>query len=154
MHRQMRRSDRAITPEEAYEILANGEYGILSLAGDDGQPYGVPLSYAVVDNAIYVHAAKNGQKLDLIAQNSKVAFTVVGKTTVLPGKFSTDYESVMAFGTAIEISGNEKEDALYALIKKYSPDFLEEGKAYINRAGDATTVIKIVMDHYTGKARR
>lgn len=154
MYREMRRSDRAITPEEAYEILVNGEYGILSLAGDDGQPYGVPISYAVVENVIYVHAAKTGQKLDLIAQNSKVAFTVVGKTTVLPGKFSTEYESVMAFGTATEISGDEKEDALYALIKKYSPDFLEEGKAYINRAGDATTVIKIVIDHYTGKARR
>jgi uncharacterized protein len=154
MYRQMRRSDRAITPEEAYEILAKGEYGILSLSGDDRQPYGVPISYAVVGDVIYVHAAKTGQKLELIAQNGKVAFTVVGKTTVLPGKFSTEYESVMAFGTATKISGDEKEEALYELIKKYSPEFLEEGKAYINRAGDATTVIKIVMDHYTGKARR
>ena len=25
MHREMRRSDRAITPEEAYEILVNGK---------------------------------------------------------------------------------------------------------------------------------
>ena len=43
MNEKMRRKDRETTEERAYEILKNGEYGILSTIGEDGYPYGVPL---------------------------------------------------------------------------------------------------------------
>jgi uncharacterized protein len=69
----------------------------------------------------------------------------------LPIKFSTKYKSVIAFGSANEIDREEKEMALLKLIEKYSPEFLEEGKLYISRAKDATSVIKISIDHMTGK---
>ena len=42
MNEKMRRKDRETTEERAYEILKNGEYGILSTIGEDGYPYGVP----------------------------------------------------------------------------------------------------------------
>ena len=41
---------------------------------------------------------------------------------------------------------------LLKLIEKYSPDFLEEGKLYISKAKDATSVVKISIDYMTGKA--
>ncbi|MDU1538055.1 MAG: hypothetical protein E6902_00415 [Paeniclostridium sordellii] len=42
--------------------------------------------------------------------------------------------------------------ALLKLIEKYSPEFLQEGKLYILRAKDATSVMKISIEHMTGKA--
>lgn len=80
MTHEMRRKDRAISSEEAMELLVRGEYGVLSLCDQDGQPYGVPLSYCVIDDGIYFHAATEGRKLDCIAENSKVSFAVVGCT--------------------------------------------------------------------------
>ena len=92
------------------------------------------------------------QYIDNIKNHEKVSFNVVGDTEVLPSKFSTKYESVIAFGIATEIDGEEKEMALLKLIEKYSPEFLQEGKLYISRAKDATSVMKISIEHMTGKA--
>ena len=153
MFRQMRRQNRKIeSKEEIEQILNKGEYGTLATIDESGYPYSVPLSYVYYKNCIYFHSAKVGHKIDSIKNNDKVSFSVVGATEVLPSKFSTKYESVIAFGSAIEIDGAEKEMVLLKLIEKYSPDFLEEGKLYISKAKDATSVVKISIDYMTGKA--
>ena len=45
MERKIRRTDRVLSESEAKGILEKGEFGILSTASLDGQPYGVPISY-------------------------------------------------------------------------------------------------------------
>lgn len=152
--RGMRRNDRQLTQEEAVKILKKGEYGVLAVFGDEGYPYAVPLSYAYENGAIYFHSAREGHKIDGVRSHSKVSFSVVGDTELLPGKFSTRFESVIAFGQAVELEGEEKLVALMALIRKYSPDFLEKGEKYANHSGNDTVVVKISIDHLTGKARR
>ncbi|MCE5285645.1 MAG: pyridoxamine 5'-phosphate oxidase family protein [Pelosinus sp.] len=154
MFKEMRRSDRALGEEEILKILDEGLYGILSTSGTDGYAYGVPLSYARQGNTIYMHAAMEGQKLAAIAQNDRVSFCVVGKVATLPEKFSTKYESVIVIGRASILTESEKEPALLALINKYSADYLEQGKAYIDKAKGKTTVIKLAVEHSSGKARR
>ncbi len=149
--RELRRKDKLITIEEARELLARAEYGILSTAGTDGQPYGLPLNYVYKDNAIYFHCALVGHKLDNLKNNPKVSFCVVGDTQVLPAEFSTNYISSVAFGVATEAQGQERYDAFLWLLEKYSPDFIEEGRKYIDKKGDATKVIKMEVHHITGK---
>ena len=149
----MRRIERQMNDIEAFELLKKGDYGILSTCGEDNQPYGIPLSYVVIDKNIYFHCAGIGTKLDNINMNDKVSFTVVGKTKVLPQQFSTEYESVIAFGRAIALKEDEKYEPLMEFIRKYSPDFLEEGQAYINRAKEKTTLIKIEIYSISGKHR-
>ena len=83
-----------------------------------------------------------------------MSFCVVGKTRVLQEKFSTEYESVIASGDASEVQGAERANALLWLLEKYSPDFIEEGKKYIERLNRATKVVKIALRHLSGKARR
>ena len=75
--RGMRNSKRKTTYEKARDILAQGIYGVLSCHCDDGLPYGVPLSYALSGNALYFHCALQGQKLDNLAHDDRVCFTVV-----------------------------------------------------------------------------
>jgi nitroimidazol reductase NimA-like FMN-containing flavoprotein (pyridoxamine 5'-phosphate oxidase superfamily) len=152
--KEIRRSDREITFQEARAILDKGEYGILSTVDKDGQPYGVPLSYVYKNDGIYFHCAISGHKLDNIEHNEKVSFCVVGNTKVLPDKFATDYESSVVFGVVSEVSGTERHDALLWLLEKYCSDFIKEGKLYIEQKDKATKVVKIEISHISGKARR
>lgn len=152
--KQMRRKDRAISAEEIAALLDMAEFGVLSTVDPDGQPYGVPLSYVYKNNAVYFHSALTGQKLDNIQENGKVSFCVVGQTKVLPEKFSTEFESVIVFGTAAEVVGEEKMNALIWLVEKYCPVFLTEGQVYARKAEAETLVVKINVSHATGKARR
>ena len=149
--REIRRKDRKISTDAAIELLAKCEYGVLSTVDSDGQPYGVPLSYAYQDNCIYFHSALAGHKIENIENNPSVSFCAIGDTNVLPSKFGTEYESVIIFGIASEIHGTERYNALLSLLEKYSPEFIEEGKRYIDKKDKATKVIKIEIEHISGK---
>ena len=152
--RQLRRSDRGLSQEETSQLLEQGEYGFLSSVDDQGQPYGIPLSYAYRDGNIYFHCALSGHKLDNLALNPRVCFSVVGRTELLPAEFATRYESALAFGRAGEVFAEERLNALRWLVEIYSPDYLPEGEDYILQQQHATRVIKITIDQLSGKARR
>lgn len=154
MYHEMRRKDRALSLEESIRILEENTYGVLSTVGKDGQPYGVPLSYVWKDGSLYFHCATEGQKLINISENDRVSFCVIGKTEVLPEKFSTNYESVIVFGTAKELSDEEKKAMLMELVYKYSSGFEAEGEKYIMGTGNRVKVYKIAVEHLTGKGRK
>lgn len=153
MFREMRKKEREVFDEELRSIIENGEYGNLATINEDGYPYVVPISYVYYNNFIYFHCAKEGQKLDNISRNNKVSFSVISSTEVIPKQFSTKYKSVIAFGEALEVFEEEKEEVLLRLIEKYSVEYLEQGKKYISAAKDKTVVIKIDIKHITGKVR-
>jgi len=148
----MRRKDRALTDWDAMSILRKAEYGVLSTASPAAEPYGVPLNFCLIENAIYLHSAAEGHKINNISHNHKVSFCVVGETEVLPKKFGTKYESAIVFGKAEEVDGSEKQLGLEGLLKKYSSQFFHEGLKYIESFIDQTTVYKIIIESITGKA--
>lgn len=156
MFAPMRRSDRELSEESARQLLEKCLYGVLATVTPDGQPYGVPISYGYDGHRIVVHCAKGvGQKLENIAAEPRVSFTVVDNVETLPGKFSTTYESAIVVGCARVLEGREeKKAALRLLIDKYSADFQERGAKYIEGAVDKTTVLELSIDQITGKARR
>lgn len=149
----MRRKDREIEGKEAMHILVRGEYGTLSTVGEDGYPYGLPVNYVVIGDRIYIHCAQEGKKLSNIAYSDRVCFSVVGRAVVVPEEFSTNYESVVVYGRAQQISGVEKGEALFGFIEKYAPNRIDEGRAYIGRMEKATTVVRIEIERVTGKRR-
>ena len=150
----MRRADRAISEQEAQELLKAGEYGVLSTVSQNCQPYGIPINYVYIGDTIYFHSAIEGHKVDNIKENDRVSFCVVGMTEVMPKKFSTKFESVIVFGKVSEVTGDEKQQGLLELVKKYSPNFIKEGLRYIETDGGKTRVFKISIESMTGKARR
>ncbi len=154
MQHELRRKDRGMPESEARELLERGEYGVLSLCGADNEPYGLPLSYCVLDNAIYFHCALEGRKLALLAVNSRASFCVVGATEVLPDKFSTRYESVIVSGQVSEALDDEKQRCLAGLVAKYMNDRMQEGLRYISSDRAKTKVFRLGIEHICGKARR
>lgn len=154
MFREMRRNDRQVSSEEALKLMEEAQYGVLSTTGENGYAYGVPLNHVLLDNSIYFHCAQVGEKIDNIAFSSKVSFCVIGNSEPIPDKFSYRYISAIAFGNCTEVTGAEKEAALLALVEKYSGAFVPQGIEYIKKDMDKTKVMKIAIEHLTGKARR
>ncbi len=151
----MRRTDRQLTELEIEPILQNAEYGILSTIGQNGYPYSVPLNFVYCDGRIYFHCALDvGSKITNMLMNPKVCFVVVGHTKPLPDKFSTEYESVIIFGQAENVSDSKKQMVLEELIHKYSKGFEESGAKYIQSAASKVSVFEIRIEHITGKVRK
>ena len=116
---EMRRKDRALTEEETYQLLKECEYGVLSTISEDGMPYGLPISFALVDNVIYMHGAKaEGHKILNIKHCNKATFTVVDNVELLPQSFATKYMSAIAFGkvTIVDDEG-EKRKGIESILK-------------------------------------
>lgn len=57
MFRPMRRWKQQLSDEDCIAILKNEPRGILSVLGDDGYPYGIPMNhwYAEADGKLYFH---------------------------------------------------------------------------------------------------
>lgn len=153
MFREIQNTKKILPEGSVEEILQAGEEGVLATCGEDGYPYATPLNYVFHEGAVYFHCALTGHKLDNIAFNSKVSFCVYVDTELLPSKFSIKFRSVVVFGKAEEVSGDEKREALLALVHRLSPEHVPAGEKYINNDMDKTRVIKINIEHATAKGR-
>lgn len=151
----VRRQDRLLEEGRARKLLTNGEYGFLALAGAGNDGYGVPLSYVFDGDDIWFHCAPDGEKLRRIEYSDKATFCVVGRTEVLPDKFSTLYESVIASG-CIEVVEDEdsKLKALSLLVAKYSPDYIDTGAKYARISLARTVVLRFKIDSFSGKGKQ
>ena len=108
MFREMRRNSQQLPQEEVLKILEEGSFGVLALLGDQGYPYGVPVSFVYQDGKIYFHSAITGHKMDALRGNSKASFCVVSQDVVVPEKYTTMFRSVVAFGRIREITDEEE----------------------------------------------
>lgn len=153
MFREMRRIKQLLSSVEAEAVLARGSHGVLSVIGDDGYPYGVPISYACADGKIYMHCAQSGHKLDAIRACDKASFCVVDADDLLPEKFTTCYRSVIAFGRVQLVTDEaEKRRAIELICSKYCPDVpASDTEAAIASEWAALTTLSFTIEHLTGK---
>lgn len=157
-HYDMRYDRRKISEEEARTILKQAEYAVISTVDADGMPYGVPISFVLIDNTIYIHTTNTfGHKLDDFRHDSRVCVTAVTDTDPCFEKtfFTTRYESAMAFGCIREVPlGVEFRKALVELCMKYVPEAKHEIGEAIEREVNDTSVWAIDIDELSGKAAR
>lgn len=152
MFREMRRSRQALSREESIEILESATSGVLSVSGDDGYPYGVPMSFVYNDSKIFFHCAKDGHKLDAIKRCDKVSFCVTAQDRVVPQEYTTYFRSVIVFGRArILEQEQEKRTALEKLAARYSPEQTEGRLEEINKLFLQVRMIELTIEHITGK---
>ncbi len=151
MFKEMKFKNRLLSYEKTLEIIKRGEYGVLSTTGADNYPYAVPLNYAYHNGKIYFHCTTLGHKIDNIRHNPNVSFCIVDGCEIVPKKFDTKFQSTILFGKAKEVTGEEKEEGLLAIIRRFSPEHMEAGKKYIKNASHKTTVIAIEIENATGK---
>ncbi|NMB56125.1 MAG: pyridoxamine 5'-phosphate oxidase family protein [Leptolinea sp.] len=152
MFREMRRMKQELPKEEAIAVLESCSNGVLAVAGDDGYPYAVPMSYVYDDGRLIFHCAVEGHKLDAIRRDDRVSFCVVDREEVVPEKFSTIFRSVIVFGRAkIVDDESERRRMLEGINAKYAPGLESQGNMEIERNWNRVTLIEVRIEHMTGK---
>ncbi len=153
MFREMRRWKQRIREEECIRILKETPRGVLSLIGDDGYPYGVPLDhwYDESDGKLYFHSAKEGHKLDAIAGCDKVSYCVCEKGYRKEGDWALYINSVIVFGRMKLVEDQEKTREICTnLCRKFTED-----EAYLQKelknALPRVQCLELSIEHMTGK---
>lgn len=152
MKKEMRRNKQALSQEMCITVLQECTSGVLALSDDSEYPYAVPLSYVYDDYKIYFHCAKEGHKLDMLANNDKVSFCVIAQDEIVPEKYTTHYRSVIAFGKASIITDEvKKHKAIEKLAFKYNPNDKEGCLSEIEKSIHRMHMIELEIDCMSGK---
>ena len=151
MFREMRRAKQVLSREDVAAVMDRCTNGVLACLGDGEYPYAVPLSFVYFNDKIYFHSAKAGHKIDAILKHPKVSFAVVDEDTVVSGEYTSYFRSVIAFGKARIVEGDERLEAFRALVEKYSGDQPGEAKAKAIEGCIQACVVALDVEHITGK---
>ena len=126
---------------------------MLSVLGDDGYPYGIPMDhwYDEKNGKIYFHGAKEGHKIDAIKACNKVSYCVYDKGYRKDGEWSLNIRSVVVFGRIRPVEDMAKvEEICWNLCLKFTDDqeYIEkELTNYTSRV----LCLELTPDHITGK---
>ena len=153
MFRNVTRIKQILSNEECIDILQKQLRGILSVQGDNGYPYGMPLNhfYNEEDGKLYFHSGKFGHKVDAILRDPKASFCVCDEGTRENGNWYLTFRSVIVFGKIELIEDREK---IYDIARRLSHKFTDD-KDYIEHevenSGPGTLMFALVPEHITGK---
>ena len=152
---EMRRKDRQMTEDFAWEVVDRCEYAVVAMTAEDGYPYCLPVNVVREGRNIYFHSAMAGRKAESLRLHPRVCLTCVGENQVLPERYTTLYASAVAFGTARELTdAREKTEALRLLCRRYAPNHMDGFDAAMDASLGRTAVWCIAVEEITGKSNR
>ena len=153
MFRKMRRFKQQLSNDECVAVLKTETRGVLSMIGENGYPYGIPMNhwYSEADGKLYFHGAKEGHKFDSIQKCDKVCYTVFDKGYRKDGEWSLNVNSVVVFGKIGLVVDMEKtREICTALCRKFTDDeaYLEQE---LKNAHPRVQCLELTPEHITGK---
>lgn len=153
MFRPMLRSRQQISEQACIDILKNEPRGVLSVLGDEGYPYGVPINqyYCEADGKLYFHGGKRGHRIDAVKRCDKASFCVYDRGFRREGEWALNIRSVIVFGRIEIIEDPAKIEEICRLLSyKFTND-----EAYIaheiRKSGPGTLLLALTPEHMTGK---
>lgn len=126
---------------------------------EDGSPRAIPMTFARVDDHLYVHGSPASRLLRSLRGGVELCLTV----TLLDGlvlarsgfHHSMNYRSVVVFGRAAEVTERaEKIAALDALVERTVPGRSRAVRPVSARELAATLVLRLGLDEASAKIRR
>lgn len=153
MFREMMRKKQQLSDDECKDILKNEVRGVLSVLGDDGYPYGMPMNFYFDEESgnIYFHGGKTGHKIDAIKKCDKVSFCVYDQGFRRDEEWALNIKSVIVFGRIKPVDDFEKTvEMSRKLSEKFTPDndYIENE---IKHFAKATLCLELVPEHISGK---
>lgn len=153
MFRELARKGSLLSHEECIQVLKTETRGVLSVVGDDGYPYGMPMNhwYDEANGTIWFHCGKGGHRLDALMQNDKVSFCVYDRGCRGDGEWAWKVKSVIIFGRMEVVDDLDKVvDVTTRLSYKFTQD-----EAYIRgeiqAAAHKTLLLRLTPEHICGK---
>lgn len=143
-----------LTDEKCRKMLGPHIYGRLATSGKDNIPYITPVNYVYMENAIYIHCAMKGRKLNNIAENPAVCFEISSPGNLYIAEkacgFTMRFWSILVSGNAHLVQGiSEKREVLDAIMIKYAGRY--EYTDPSDEDLEKVNVIKIDIEDISGK---
>ena len=153
MFREVARKKQALTREACIDILRREMRGVLSVNGDDGYPYAMPMNhyYNEDDGCLYFHSGKKGHRIDALRRDARACFCCYDGGFIKPGDWALNIQSVIVFGRLEIVEDHEK---ALEITRRLSRKFTDD-EAYIAREIKAfaheTRLLKLTPEHICGK---
>lgn len=153
MFRPMRRYRQQISTEECIRILKTEKRGVLSMLGENGYPYGIPLNhwYNPSDGKLYFHGAKTGHKIDAIRKSDKVSYCVYDAGYRKDGEWALNVNSIVAFGRICLVTDENKARMICEQLCRKFTDDEEYIQHELQNALPRVQCLELTIDHMTGK---
>lgn len=153
MFRELIRKNKQLPMPDCIDLLIKQTRGVLSVQGDDGYPYGMPMNhwYNEADGKIYFHCGNVGHRLDALKRDDKVSFCVYDQGIRNEGEWAWRVKSVIVFGR-VEIIDNM--DKIIEITTKLSYKFTQDEdyiKREIKQSGHRTLLLALTPEHICGK---
>lgn len=131
------------------DVFAGAEFMTISMIDKD-LPYCLPVNFVRKDNFIYIHSALTGLKLECLAANPNVAFSLATDVRIDIADRTTYYKSICGRGLAVLVEDNvEKGAALDMLAMRYKALCkVPSPESNIRRV----SIIRIDIQEMTGKS--
>lgn len=153
MFREVARKRQVLTSEQITKILKSEKRGVLSVLGDNGYPYGLPMNfwYNEENGCIYFHSGKKGHKVDAISSDNKVSFCVYDEGFKKEGEWALNISSVIVFGKIHVVEDSEKAVEIYRKLSlKFTTD-IGYIDSEIEKFANNTLCYELQPEHITGK---
>ena len=152
--RPMRRFKQELPVEECREILTHAYRGTLSVLGDGGYPYALPINFLYADGHLWFHCALEGHKMDAVKRCDKACFTVIDEPVKEENDWWYHVRSVICFGRIRVVSEEaERLVRLRQLGAKYFPEGYDID-ADLVKNGPRAAILDFEIEHMSGKQVR
>ncbi|MBU5437156.1 pyridoxamine 5'-phosphate oxidase family protein [Tissierella sp. MSJ-40] len=173
----MRRKDREMSREFGLKVIDKSRYGVLSMIGEDNEPYGIPLSIVRDGNNLYFHSAMDGKKVKIFEKSPKVSIAFVGETKIpenytkeeldeivkdeskavllISKVFTTEYESAVVKGKVKLVEDeDEKIKAMKLICEKYTLTKMDYFNMAIKAGLKRTNVYRVEIEEIKAKRKK
>ncbi len=153
MFRELTRKNKTATREECIRLLENEKRGVLSVQGDDGYPYGMPMNhwYDADTGCIWFHCGRGGHRENALARCDKVSYCVYDEGWTEPGDWVKHVLSVIVFG---RLEFVDDMDEIVRVTTGLSYKFIQDEehiREEIRKSGARTRLLKLTPEHICGK---
>jgi nitroimidazol reductase NimA-like FMN-containing flavoprotein (pyridoxamine 5'-phosphate oxidase superfamily) len=153
MSHKMHMTDRQLSQADTLALLKKGDFGTLSVNGDDGYPYATPVNYVMVNDKLYIHSAPYGYKIECLQKDAKCCFSAIISAEIIRSKITAAFESVVITGKVVFVEDQaEKKAALEAFVTQKHQGYEEVGLKMVEKMIDKTALIRVDPIELSGKA--
>ena len=144
LRKERERSDDAFLQD----VLNRAEVVTIAFSDEDG-PYVIPVNFVHTHGGICFHCALKGHKLDCMAREPRVGFSVYCDVAIDRKLATTRYSSISGSGNAeMVVDVAEKQEILELLARKFESQCTLPVPA---STAEKTGVVRIRIKHWCGK---